>query len=185
MRWTSHYARHPCGFEARRDQDESHTLTGSRDAVSLSSAPPGAPLYSYLKNTYANADTGDAQPYFTIWGTLEELDVDVTSPYTGPLPSTMTPNTLFAEYFDTPNTFVSFTPAVIQLKSAGSRTLTNVGYPSNWKGAKSGDTLTMLSQAQWASTAWRTTSDDIRSDPSHPMSVTVEVISRQNVVAGP
>ncbi len=27
MRWTSHYARHPCGFEARRDQDESHTLT--------------------------------------------------------------------------------------------------------------------------------------------------------------
>ncbi len=26
MRWTSHYARHPCGFEARRDQDESHTL---------------------------------------------------------------------------------------------------------------------------------------------------------------
>ncbi len=35
MRWTSHYARHPCGFEARRDQDESHTRLAAADILFL------------------------------------------------------------------------------------------------------------------------------------------------------
>jgi hypothetical protein len=159
-------------------------VAGSPDAVSLSSAPAGAPLYSYTKRTYTNADTA-SMPYWTMWGTFEKLNVTVNTPYTGTSTptDTITPNTLFGNYFNTSNTLVSYVPAIINLKVAGLRTLDATGgYPATWTGAQFGDTLTTLSQALWANTSYRSVTPNISGDPSHPMSVTVQFFTNQGLV---
>jgi hypothetical protein len=159
-------------------------VTGSPDAVALSSAEAqGLPMYSYSKRTYDNGDTGTAI-YLPIWGNLSKMNVTVNSPYTGTLGgTTIRPNTLFSNYFSAASALVPYVPAIIDLKSAGTRSLdTTGGYPATWSGAQPGDTLTTLSQALFATNYFRSVSGDISSDPSHPMSVTVEVITDQGLI---
>ena len=99
-------------------------VTGSPDAVSLSNtAAQGLPLYAYWKRTYTNADTGNAQPYFPIFGNLSKMNITVNSAYTGSLASTMTPNTLFGNWFNASAAITAFVPATINLKMAGTRSL--------------------------------------------------------------
>ena len=159
-------------------------VTGSPDAVSLSNAAAqGLPLYAYSKRTYTNADTGDAQPYFPIWGNLSKMNITVNTAYTGSLASTMTPNTLFGNWFNASPVMTAYMPAIINLKAAGTRSLdATQGMPATWSGAQSGDALTTLSTQLFAPTVFRSVSDDISSDPGHPMSVTVEVITNQGLV---
>ena len=58
--------------------------TGSADAVDLSQAPAGAPIYSYSKRTYTGGTIGTSPaPTFPIWGTLTSVNLKVTTPYTG------------------------------------------------------------------------------------------------------
>jgi hypothetical protein len=159
-------------------------VTGSPDAVALSNAAAqGLPLYSYSKRTYVNADTGNAQPYFPIWGNLSKMTVTVNTAYSGALTgATMTPNTLFGNYFTASSQLTSYKPAIINLKSPGTRSLDATGgAPATWSGAQPGDILTNLSQALFASNSFRSVSGDLSSNPSH-MSVTVEVITNQGLV---
>lgn len=159
--------------------------SGDPNAVGLNSATPGAPLYSYGKRTYVNADTA-AQLYWPIFGTLSKLNITVNTAYTGVLGSTLTPRTLFAQWMTTALSLVSYTPAIVNEKVGGLRSLDATGgYPATWSGAQSGDTLTTLTQALWANTLFVPNLTDISSDPSHPMSVTVEVVTNPGLVIPP
>lgn len=160
------------------------SVSGDPDAVALNNAAAqGLPLYAYNARTYVNADTGNAQPYYPIWGNLKKLNVTVNTAYTGSLTSTMTPNSLFGNWFTSAAAIVAYTPAIINLKVAGARALDATGgYPATWSGAQSGDTLTTLSASRFSPTLFRSVSNDISSDPSHPMSVTVEVITDMGLV---
>src|ERR1043166_5266982 len=55
--------------------------TGGADAVDLSQAPPGAPLFSYSKRTYDGSK--QVSPLITIWGSLVQFSVNVTKAYSG------------------------------------------------------------------------------------------------------
>lgn len=156
----------------------------SLDCIGLNAAAAqGLPLNAYSKRTYTNADTGSAAPYWPIYGSLQKLNVTVNTAYTGLLSATITPNTLFGLYLNTAGANVSYVPAIVNTKVAGARTLDATGgYPSSWLGAQSGDTLTAIAASRSATTLFRSVSDDISSDPSHPMSVTIEVVTNPGLV---
>ena len=162
-------------------------VIGCPEVVMLSdAAAAGLPMFSYLDQTYHNADTGGAQPDWTMWGNLQKLSATVNTAYTGSPSSTMTPNTLHSDWWSASGVSTAYTPAIIQLKSAGLRTLDATGgVPATWSGAQSGDTLTTLSQQLWSPTAFRSVSDDISSDcpgVNCDLSVTIKATTQQNVV---
>lgn len=156
----------------------------SLDCIGLNAASAqGKPLGSYSKRTYTNANTGGAAPYWPIFGNLQKLNITVNTAYTGSLSATITPNTLFGTYLTSAGAGVSYVPAIVNTKVGGARVLdASGGYPATWSGAQSGDTLNPIAASRFATTSFRSVSDDISSDPSHPMSVTVEVITDMQLV---
>lgn len=156
----------------------------SADAIGLNSAVAGAPLYSYGKRTYVNANT-TSMPYWTIWGNLSKMNVTVNTLYAGVAADTITPNSLFGDYFDASAVLTGYVPIIVNLKGvAGLRALDATGgYPAAWSGpGASGDTRTTLTQPLWAYGLFRSITPDISGDPGNPMSVMVEVTTSQGVV---
>src|SRR5262249_2068458 len=60
--------------------------TGSPDALDLSQAPGGAPIYSYSKRTYTGANLlpypNNPQTMY-LWGTVSSVKLTVDNPYSG------------------------------------------------------------------------------------------------------
>jgi hypothetical protein len=109
--------------------------SGSADAVDVSQATPGNPLYTYTKRSYTGS-IGTA-PTVNVWGKLVSIKINVITPYTG------THGTLTIEAMSQfgSNTIkadgtVLFYDPVINLKAAGLRTIT----PSGVTGTQTGDT---------------------------------------------
>lgn len=160
-------------------------VTGSADAISLSLAPAGSPLYSYTKRTLVNADSASA-PYWGIWGNISKYNVTVNSAYAGATsPATINPVPLSGVFLTTSYGSSSYSP-VINIKSASPalRALdASAGsYPVSWSGGQSGDTLSNLTQALWAPNLFQSLLTDLSGDPSHPFSVTVEFVTNQGLV---
>lgn len=57
--------------------------SGSIDALDLNNAPPGAPLYSYSKRTYAATSGTTPAPRVNLWGKLTSAKFNVTTPHSG------------------------------------------------------------------------------------------------------
>lgn len=100
--------------------------TGSADAVALSKAPPGAPLFSYDSRTFSlwTGTPGVLGNLVNVWGHVVELTYDVTTPYTG-VQSSLTLNAggQYGTQMQCPNS-MSPTPyynPIIDLKIAGVR----------------------------------------------------------------
>lgn len=57
--------------------------SGSLEALDLSQAPAGAPLYSYSKRSYSASNGTTPGARVTMWGNLISAKFDVTQPHTG------------------------------------------------------------------------------------------------------
>jgi hypothetical protein len=140
--------------------------TGGADALSLSQAPAGAPLFSYSKYTYAG-NFGSA-PSFNPWGKLVSMKINVTKPYTGSKPSLfMEALGQFGSFVMNPDGTIVRTDPTINLKVAGERDIT----PTSVAGLQQGDIVTApgpisllgASMRLWDSTAhWPTSARTIR-----------------------
>jgi hypothetical protein len=107
--------------------------TGSVDAIDLSQAPAGAPLWSYSKRTY----TGNTQPALVpVWGTLVSAKFDVTVPYAGTSALNFYLNAFVIESNGTAQTTTTWTPT-INSKVTGPRTVLS----GSVSGAQIGDSL--------------------------------------------
>lgn len=157
-------------------------VIGSADAISLSLAPAGVPLYSYFKRTYDNAASAST-PLWTALGNISKINVTVGSAYAGATtPAIVTPA---ATYLSAAYAGVTYTTVVnIKVASPALRALDASGgnYPVSWGGTQAGDTLTNLTQALWSANQITNAITNLSGDPSHPFSVTVEFITNQGLV---
>ena len=119
--------------------------TGSADALDLSQAPAGSPIYSYSKRTYTGSLVGDA-PAVTIWGKLVSLKMNVSVPYTALTPNvTMNPTGWFHDFTLKSDGSVQDYVPVIDLKTAGQRVVT----PSGVTGQQANDSGLAVPEAVW------------------------------------
>jgi hypothetical protein len=159
---------------------------GSTDAIDLSQAPAGVPLYSYSKRTYSGGILGTTPaPTFMIWGALSSVKFNVTTPYTGML-GTMTMNAISPFNYTTikvdMSTFNYGNGPIINLKAAGERFVT----PSNVTGAQPGDSGLAVPEAVWfvgLQGAGPNFSADVSAEPPAIWpTITVEIVTDQGVV---
>lgn len=159
-----------------------NNVVGGADAIMLSNAPAGAPLYSYVSRTYNNASSAESQvPYFALWGAIASMKANVTVAYKGNLSATDRPGDLSHNYLNMSFGVTNYT-ATINLKRSGLRSLTVNGYPSSWVGTQSGDILPNDTQSLWAPTSWRDTLTDLSNDPTHPFSLSISATTKQNIL---
>jgi hypothetical protein len=154
--------------------------TGSADALDLSQAPAGAPLYSYTKRTYTGSLVGDAPPVM-MWGRLIGFNVSVTKPYTGSTSPVLLNPTGWFHYFTvrlSDGSVFDYVPSV-NLALAGVRNVT----PSSVVGAQLGDTNLSVPEAIWFTgpLSAHMDSDISLQSPALWPSVTIEVITDQRI----
>jgi hypothetical protein len=106
--------------------------TGSVDAVDLSGAPAGAPLWSYSKRTYTGNSAHTLAP---VWGSLVSVKMNVSTTYTGSQPSINF--NLDGPFVINSGGSAVFWYPMINPTIAGERDL----FPSSVAGAQSGDSL--------------------------------------------
>jgi hypothetical protein len=147
--------------------------TGSADALDLSGAPPGVPLWSYSSRTYTSASAAALVP---VWGQLVSIKVVPMIAYAGSFPIRFSFDDPFIALVNTTST-PRWTPA-INPQIAGERDLS----PTTISGAQLGDSLTPPGPGTWI------LSDQITPKfNSHPSdigstSVTVTIQTDQGVV---
>lgn len=101
--------------------------SGSPDALDLSNAPPGVPLYSYSKRTYTAASAMVPGPTVSMWGKLSSAKFNVTTPYagSGPLQFQLSQFNNW-RVMDGTGTLANFGPG-INMAIAGQRAVTTTG----------------------------------------------------------
>ena len=157
--------------------------SGSADALDLSQAPAGAPLYSYSKRNYTGGTIGTAAaPSLPVWGAVTSITFNVTKPYTGIL-GTLNLNAM-AAFNNYPALSVSgsvfkYGP-VINLKAAGER----VVIPGGVTGSRIGDSALAIPGPVWLTGgAGPNLSSSIGQEAASLWpSVTIEVITDQKIV---
>jgi hypothetical protein len=155
--------------------------TGGDDAVDLSQAPAGAPIFSYSKRTYTG---GNLHPYpnhptrMNIWGSVLSVSVNVSTPYTGALPA-LTLTSMIQPMINTDYSGFRYSPT-INLKMAGLRSIT----PSSVTGSQSADSnLSMPGPAWFADFSGVLISSDVSGEsPSLWPTVTIEIATDQGVI---
>lgn len=171
--------------------------TGSVDAVDLSQAPAGAPLYSYSKRTYTGAAVGTpgtpgyifplgtasaSTPTLIWWGALSSLKFNVTTAYTGAHGTlTLHGMAVFDNYptITAAGSVFTYGPD-INLNTIGQRLIT----PSGVTGTQSGDSGLPVPEAVWLTQAAGIgASTDISGEASNVWpTVTIEITTNQGVV---
>lgn len=155
--------------------------TGCNEAVSLSSAPAGKPLWSYSKYTYSSPTypMTAAVNLATqkIWGRLVSLKINVITPYGGAGSGTLNAAGQFqCQTIKADNTAFNYVP-VINLKIAGERVIT----PSGVTGTQSGDSSLSVPEAVWFTNSLiPRINQDLSSSP--PV-FTIEIITDQGIMA--
>jgi hypothetical protein len=145
--------------------------TGSADAVDLSGAPPGVPLWSYSKRTYTGTTPTALVP---VWGTLVSAKFNVTTASTGDGAVTFNLNNPFVI---APDRFtVDFWNPTINPNISGLRTVT----PTGVNGAQQGDSLSSPG-ASWLLDD-QITPQFSGAAPSTGTSVTIEIITNHGLV---
>jgi hypothetical protein len=157
------------------------TCTGSEDAIDLSQAPAGAPIYSYSKRTYDGSLVGNAIPA-KVWGKLVSMKLNVSTPYTG-AGNSVTLNITGQFIYPTVQTngaTYQYVP-VINLRAPGSRVVT----PSSVAGQLSGDSNLSVPEAVWFSgaTAPHMNTNISGESPAVWPRITVEITTDQGVLA--
>jgi hypothetical protein len=99
--------------------------SGSNDALDLSSAPAGAPLYSYSKRTYSASSGTTPGLKVNMWGKLSSAKFNVTTPASGPLQFQLSQFNNWP-VMDGRGAVANFGPA-INMAVAGQRTVTRTG----------------------------------------------------------
>jgi len=152
--------------------------TGSVDAMDLSqTGAQGQPLFSYSKRTYSGST--QRPPWFTIWGNMVKLSINVTTPYTGIQPTlTLTPLGAGGTAVISSELSANFNPA-INLKIAGDREI----FPNSIVGAQSGDSISIPGTIWFEQGIGPYLSADISGEPSSVWPIfTIEVTTDQGVV---
>jgi hypothetical protein len=152
--------------------------TGSVDAMDLSqTGAQGQPLFSYSKRTYSGST--QRPPWFTIWGNMVKLSINVTTPYTGIQPTlTLTPLGASGTAVISSEVSINYNPA-INLKIAGEREI----FPNSIVGAQSGDSIPIPGTIWFEQGIWPYLSADISGEPSSVWpTFTIEVTTDQGVV---
>jgi hypothetical protein len=106
--------------------------TGSADAIDLSGAPPGAPLWSYSSRTYTASTVPALIP---MWGQLTGLKMTTTTPYGGSSSINFSIDEPFIALLNT--TSVPLWNPTINPKVIGQRDIS----PTKVVGAQPGDNL--------------------------------------------
>jgi hypothetical protein len=153
--------------------------TGSADAVDLSQAPAGAPIYSYSKRTYTgNVATA---PSFNIWGKLVSVKMYVTKTYTG-VQSQLSLEAMEKFGVNTIRTdgSVLFYDPFINLKIAGERDV----FATSVTGAQVGDSGLAVPEAVWFSggAAPYLATNISGESPAVWPTITIEIVTDQGVV---
>ena len=169
--WLVGHPAHICTF---------NNVTGCPEAVDLSGAPDGEPMWTYSKRTYDKSFVGSSTPW-GVMGKIRKIRVNVDPAYTGSTGTvaiSVFPGHAVAIGGDGSSINNTFG---INLKVAGVRELdvTADSYPKNWTGAQSGDTLPTpgLASAMWACGNLRVDAlHDISAETS-ALSFTVEMIT--------
>jgi hypothetical protein len=116
--------------------------TGGRFVTEQAGAPPNLPIYSYFKRGFAGFSLASTrgEQYVYLVGNLLTWQINVQKPYTG-LDATYT-LTIYMCGFKTSGgkTYSTWTSQVVNLKTAGIRTIT----PTAVTGSVAGDTLAAL-----------------------------------------
>ena len=158
--------------------------TGGSDAVDLSQAPAGAPIWSYTNRTYTGNNlplwAGQQLTYAGIFGSVVSVKINVTKPYTG-TQSTLTLNALGPYGISSiapDGSQISYNPT-IDLRTAGERDI----FPSSVTGAQSGDNISVPG-AIWFSYGYSPTiSADISGESSSVWpTVTIEITTQQGLI---
>ena len=149
--------------------------TGSVDAVDLSQTPAGAPIYSYSSRSYSTSAT---LPSFAMWGTVQSIEINVTSAYTGatnPLKLETVSDTIKPDFTSV------FFDGFVNLRQGGDRLITPSGVTCNGSGGPcSGDTaLTLPDPSSWLS---NTVGEVFSAGFSGSLAVTVTIQTDQGVV---
>ena len=154
--------------------------TGSPEALSLSQAPAGAPLYSYSNHTYSG-NFGDT-PSFEQWGELVSIKINVIKPYTGSKPSLdMEALGQFGSFVLDPDGSISRIDPTINLRVAGERYITSTSVT----GLQPGDHISAPGPVSFTGSlnafmGLNGTLADISSDdPSTWPSVSIEIVTDQ------
>jgi hypothetical protein len=155
--------------------------TGSEDALDLSQAPAGAPIYSYSRRTYNGSLVGNANPA-NLWGRLVSMKLNVATPYTGPAnPATLNVTGQFGYPTILANGATYQYVPVLDLKSSGVRVVT----PSSVSGQASGDSNLSVPETVWftGNTVPHMNIDLSGASPEVWPTITVEIMTDQGVVA--
>jgi hypothetical protein len=150
---------------------------GGADALDLSQAPPGAPIFSYSKRTYNGS--GQISPAVTIWGNLVKVTINVTKAYTG-----SKSRLILRPFGDSGAAVISgaistrYNPE-INLKIAGQRDI----YPSSVTGAQSGDSISIPGTIWVENMVFAWLSADLSGEPSSVWpTFTIVITTDQRVV---
>jgi len=157
-------------------------VSGCPEVDTLSSLPAHTPLHSRFYRSFDGSLA--VGRYWQLHGRIKKVVVAVTTAYSGPT-GVVTATLSFgnatvkmSDYSD-----LIWNP-VINLKTTGTRTFDVDAdpYPTAWTGGVAGDTLTGMSEAQWATSNFRVLMTDITGEavPATTRPVfTVEVICDQ------
>ena len=149
--------------------------SGSTDAVSLSQAPAGAPLYSYSKVTYDQSWPVSSTGSFSAWGRVKTLNFTVTGPYSGAGALSFFPMYQFGYgTVQGDGTFFFYSPQV-DLKTASTRTVT----PTSVTGSGGTDANLSIPSAVWLTGQ---TEPNISANVGWNGTITIEVITDQGVI---
>jgi hypothetical protein len=121
------------------------SCVGCADAVDLSQAPSGAPLYSYTKRTYASGAIGTTSPFVNVWGRITAININVTAAASGAGPLHAL-GKFGTQIFDANNLWhLSDMDVQIDLSHTGLRTIT----PAGVTGAVGADVIPALPSGAW------------------------------------
>jgi hypothetical protein len=154
--------------------------TGSADAIDLSQAPAGAPIYSYSKRTYSGA-TIVSTPGVHLWGTIVEAKMTIAQSYSG-MQSTLSLNAV-AQFNNYPtissNGSILYFGPIVNTKLLGERDV----LPFSVTGARSGDSLSAPGSVWFTGPVapYLTTNVSTESSSVWPI-ITIEISTNQSVV---
>jgi len=148
--------------------------TGSFDAVAFSSAPPGAPAYSYWLQTTTGATT---PAVIGVWGSMVSVTMTVGPVYGGASSPTFSLDGPFVDYLNT-TTRTVWSGEIVNPKVGGQRVM----LPTTTSGAQSGDTITAPGGGAWLESAQITPHFSSTPGDIGTTAVTTEIITNHGVI---
>jgi hypothetical protein len=163
--------------------------TGSEDAVDLSQAPVGAPIYSYSKRTYDKTTLKGIGTGLSLWGNPISIGFNVTTSFAGTqiplLLHGLAPFDNLKTIGPASNYTVTDYGPLVNLRQVGNRVVTLSGVTCNGSAGLCSDddalTLPNSTQSWFVGSYAPTIYTDVSGDPSN-FRVTIEIKTDQGIV---